>query len=67
MKKEELEAFAKEAAKGIKSEQDLSEFCRTLTKITVEAALNAELDAHLGYSRHEKTDAANSRNGISKK
>ena len=49
MNKKELEVFAKQAAKGIKSEQDLTDFRRILTKITVEAALNAELEEHLGY------------------
>lgn len=38
-----------------------------LTKITVEAALNAELDEHLGYVRHEQSDNSNSRNGYSSK
>ena len=38
MNKKELEAFAKEAAKTIKTEQDLNEFRQMLTKITVEAA-----------------------------
>lgn len=50
MNKKELEAFAREAAKGIKSEQDLTDFRKILTKITVEAALNAELEEHLGYA-----------------
>ncbi len=35
-----------------------------LTKITVEAALNAELDDHLGFERHEQSAAANNRNGM---
>ncbi|MBB6545198.1 transposase-like protein [Thalassotalea piscium] len=38
-----------------------------LTKVTVEAALNAELDEHLGYSRHEKSTQDNYRNGYSSK
>jgi transposase-like protein len=38
-----------------------------LTKVTVEAALNAELDDHLGYERHEKSDGSNHRNGYSSK
>jgi putative transposase len=46
MNRKELEAFAKDAAKGIKTEKDLAEFSQMLTKITVEAALNAELDEH---------------------
>lgn len=67
MNKKELEAFAKEAAKGIKTEKDLAEFSQMLTKITVEAALNAELDEHLGYEKHAQSDASNSRNGHSRK
>jgi len=57
MNKKELEAFAKQAAKGIKSEKDLTDFRRILTKITVEAALNAELEEHLGYALHEQSAA----------
>lgn len=67
MNKKELEAFAKEAAKGIKTEKDLAEFSQMLTKITVEAALNAELDEHLGYNKHAQSDSDNSRNGMSRK
>lgn len=67
MKKSELEAFAKEAAKSIKTESDLNEFRQILTKITVEAALNAELDDHLGYEKHSKVSASNQRNGFSRK
>jgi len=67
MNKKELEAFAKQAAKGIKSEKDLTDFRKILTKITVEAALNAELEEHLGYALHEKSNANNSRNGYSSK
>lgn len=67
MNKEALEAFAREAAKGIKTEQDLNEFRQMLTKVTVERALNAELDEHLGYERNEESSNANSRNGTTSK
>jgi len=67
MNKKDLEAFGREAAKHIKTEKDLNEFRQMLTKVTVEAALNAELDEHLGYAKHETSDALNSRNGSSKK
>lgn len=67
MNRKELEAFAREAAKGLKTEKDLNEFSQMLTKITVEAALNAELQDHLGYSRHQQSDGSNSRNGFSTK
>jgi len=36
-----------------------------LRKITVEAALNAELDDHLGYDRHQLSDNDSSCNGYS--
>lgn len=67
MKTEELKEIAEAAAKNIKTEQDLNEFRQMLTKITVEAALNAELDDHLGYERHEKAGRSNNRNGFSSK
>ena len=67
MNKETLEALAREAAKGIKTEQDLNEFRQMLTKVTVERALNAELDEHLGYDKHQPSDNPNSRNGSSRK
>jgi len=67
MKKEDLLAIAKAAAKNIKTEHDLTELTKMMTKITIEAALNAELDDHLGYDKHEVTDASNSRNGYTSK
>ena len=67
MNKKELEAFAREAAKGMKTEKDLNEFSQMLTKVAVEAALNAELDDHLGYSKHETSSTENSRNGFTSK
>ena len=67
MNKKELVAFAREAAKGIKTEKDLADFSRMLKKITVETALNAELDDHLGYDKHQVSDTNNSRNGYSSK
>jgi len=67
MNKKELHALAQQAAKNIKSEKDLCDFSAMLKKITVEAALNAELDEHLGYERHQASDNTNSRNGYSSK
>jgi putative transposase len=42
-------------ARGIKSEADLSSLTRELLKITVEASLNGEMEAHLGYPKHSPT------------
>lgn len=67
MDKKALEAFAREAAKSIKTESDLDDFRKILTKVTVETALNAELDEHLGYQKHQSRTNSNSRNGYSGK
>lgn len=67
MKKEDLLAIAQEAAKDIKTEHDLNALTQMLSKITIEAALNAELDDHLGYDKHDVSDSTNSRNGYSSK
>ena len=64
MNHDKLKTIAQEAAKTIKTEADLNEFLQMLTKITVETALNAELDDHLGYSKYEASDSSNSRNGF---
>ncbi|ENO0733018.1 IS256 family transposase [Vibrio parahaemolyticus] len=67
MDKKALEAFAREAAKSIKTESDLDDFRKMLTKVTVETALNAELDEHLGYQKHQSRTSSNSRNSYSGK
>jgi transposase-like protein len=38
-------------ARGIKSEVNRSSLARELLKITVEAPLNAEMEAHFGYPK----------------
>ena len=67
MDKKALEAFAREAAKSIKTESDLDDFRKMLTKVTIETALNAELDEHLGYEKFSPKSETNSRNGYSSK
>ncbi|EDK30736.1 transposase [Vibrionales bacterium SWAT-3] len=67
MDKKALEAFAREAAKSIKTESDLDDFRKMLTKVTVETALNVELDEHLGYEKHSPKPSSNSRNGYTSK
>jgi transposase-like protein len=55
--------------RGLKTPSDLAQVSRELLKITVEAALNAEMDAHLGYNKHspEGYNTGNSRNGYNRK
>ncbi|MFU1741872.1 hypothetical protein ACMZVV_28710, partial [Escherichia coli] len=44
---------ANEQAKNLKTPEDLSQFDRLLKKISVEAALNAEMSHHLGYDKNQ--------------
>jgi transposase-like protein len=72
MKKKEkhdpkLVALASELAKHMKTESDISSLSQILTKLTVETALGAEMEEHLGYGRHERSDIDNHRNGHSSK
>jgi len=47
--------------------KELHAIVQAAAKITVEAALNAELDDHLGFSKYEQSDAGNYRNGSTRK
>ena len=69
MEQSKLEALAKEMAKDIKTQKDLSQFSSQLMKMAVETALGAEMEAHLGYKPNEKSQSrrSNHRNGSSKK
>ncbi|BBF56414.1 outer membrane usher protein FimD [Escherichia coli] len=53
MDEKQLQALANELAKNLKTPEDLSQFDRLLKKISVEAALNAEMSHHLGYDKNE--------------
>ena len=65
MKKEDL--LSDEFLKQFKTGKDLNGFLAQLQKRGLEAILNGELDAHLGYDKHEKSTTSNSRNGYSSK
>jgi transposase-like protein len=54
---------------GIKDMNDVHEFVKMLTAETIQAALDAELDSELGYSKYDykNKQTENSRNGYSKK
>jgi putative transposase len=66
---EKLKELAGELAKDIKTGEDLSSLSAKLVKLTVEAALGAEMENHLGYPRHSSTGhlSGNSRNGTTPK
>jgi transposase-like protein len=54
---------------NLKTPADLVNLNNELTKITIEAALNGEMNAHLGYGKHsiEGYNSGNSRNGYNRK
>lgn len=64
MNHDNLLALAREAGKSIKSEADLTDLRQKLMKVTIEAALNAELDDPLDTA---EASLPNSRNGYSSK
>lgn len=65
MDKEQMlsDAFLKQFKTG----EELNSFLAELQKRGIEKILEGELDAHLGYEKHEKTPDANARNGYSNK
>ena len=69
MDKKELEAMAKQMAKGVKTEADLASVTRTMMKTLIETALKAELTDHLGYEQGDPDGVftGNSRNGTTPK
>lgn len=63
----DIQKLAQELATKIKTEKDLNEFSAILKKLTIEAALNAELREHLGFDKNKSSSSSNKRNGSSKK
>ncbi len=65
----DIKTIGKELAKNVKTQKDLSDITSQLMKVVLETALNAEMDDHLGYERHEKSETrkSNTRNGYSRK
>ncbi|MBT5400500.1 hypothetical protein HOL24_08170, partial [bacterium] len=49
---DKLRSFAQELAKDVKTQADLADLSSALLKMTVEAALGAEMEHHLGYPKH---------------
>lgn len=67
MDEKQLQALANELAKNLKTPDDLNQFDRLLKKISVKAALNAEMTHHLGYDKNQPKPATNARNGYTQK
>lgn len=69
VKNKKINELVAELVKNVKTEEDLGALSAQLTKMTVEAALGAEMEQHLGYEKHalEGHHSGNSRNGSSPK
>jgi len=65
MRTEEL--FNDDFFKQFNSGHELTNFLSQLQKRGIENMLEGELDAHLGYNRHEQSEMINARNGYGKK
>lgn len=52
---------------NVKTEKDLSDLFKALHSKALESMLEGELDAHLGYDKHQKSGNPNSRNGKTSK
>jgi transposase-like protein len=65
MKKEEL--LNDDFLKQFKSGEELNDFLKQIQKRGIEKMLEGELDGHLGYDKHQKSDNPNGRNGFTEK
>jgi len=65
MQKEDL--FNDEFLKQFKTGDELNNFLKQLQKRGIEKMLEGELDGHLDYQKHQKSNNSNSRNGHSTK
>lgn len=59
--------FSKEFLKQFKNGEDFTSFMEKLYKRGIESMLEGELDAHLGYEKHQKRENTNVRNGYTQK
>ena len=65
MKKEDL--FNDDFLKQFKTGEELNNFLKQIQKRGIEKMLEGEFDGHLGYSKSQKSDNTNFRNGHSEK
>jgi len=65
MEKEDL--LSDDFLKQFKSGEELNDFLKQIQKLGIEKMLEGELDSHLGYDKHQKSDNTNARNGFTEK
>ena len=62
-----IKKLAEQMAGSMKSFDDIKDFQKQLMQSFIDTALEAEMEDHLGYPKHEKSDKPNKRNGHTKK
>jgi transposase-like protein len=65
--KETFNELVDKLAVNLKSEEDVSEMARMLTKVAIERALEIEMEEHLGEKSNGRRTNGNSRNGYTPK
>jgi len=63
----DLKKLAAQMAGSMSSFNDIKDFQKQLMQYFINTALEAEMEDHLGYPKHEKTDKSNKRNGHTEK
>ena len=63
----DIKKLAEQMAGSMKSFDDIKDFQKQLMQSFIDTALEAEMEDHLGYPKHEKADKPNKRNGHTKK
>ncbi|MGP5060031.1 IS256 family transposase [Psychrobacter celer] len=63
----DIKKLAEQMASSMKSFEDIKAFQKELMQSFIDTALEAEMEDHLGYPKHEKADKQNKRNGHTKK
>ncbi|WP_314884595.1 transposase [Psychrobacter immobilis] len=63
----DIKKLAQQMAGSMKSFDDIKDFQKQLMQSFIDTALEAGMEDHLGYPKHEKADKPNKRNGHTKK
>ena len=63
----DIKKLAQQMAGSMKSFDDIKDFQKQLMQSFIDTALEAEMEDHLGYPKHEKAAKPNKRNGHTKK
>ena len=66
-KQTDIKKLAEQMASSMNSFDDIKDFQKQLMQSFIDTALEAEMEDHLGYPKHEKADKPNKRNGHTKK